>query len=98
MERAHEKVVEADLAELVDDDGRVGEARMLEQPRKQGGLAAAEEAGQHRHGNEIAVSSVRLHLARFPACSSVHPATIMSRGKAERRSTPRSPTSTVSSR
>jgi hypothetical protein len=40
-------VVDADLAELVDDDGGARHAGMAQQPVQQGGLAAAEKAGQH---------------------------------------------------
>ena len=40
-------MVEADLAELVDDDGGVGERRVVHQAVEQRGLAGAEEAGQH---------------------------------------------------
>ncbi len=42
-----QQVVEADLAELVDDDGGVGERRVGDQAVEQRGLAGAEEAGQH---------------------------------------------------
>ena len=43
-----EQMVDRDIAELVDDDGRVGERRILEQPVEQRRLAGAEESGQHR--------------------------------------------------
>src|SRR3982075_381587 len=41
-------MVEADLAELVDQHGGVGERRVIEHPVEQRGLAGAEKAGQHR--------------------------------------------------
>ena len=43
-----QQMVDRDVAELVDDDGRVGERRILQQPVEQRRLAGAEEAGQHR--------------------------------------------------
>jgi hypothetical protein len=43
-------VVDADLAELVDDHRRVAEGRPAQQVVEQGRLAAAEEAGQHQDG------------------------------------------------
>ena len=36
------------LAELIYDDGSVGEGRLFEQTVEQGGLAGAEEAREHR--------------------------------------------------
>src|SRR5258705_3576054 len=41
-------MVDADLAEPVDQHSGVGERRVLEQPVEQRGLAGAEKAGQHR--------------------------------------------------
>ena len=54
----HQQVIEANFAELVDDDGHAGHGRIGQQPVEQGGLAGAEEAGQHRDGyrHELAVS------------------------------------------
>ena len=46
----HQQVVEADLAEFVDDDGGVGERRLFEQAVEQRGLAGAEKAGEHGRG------------------------------------------------
>ena len=42
-----EVVVEADLTELVDDDGGAGELRAPHQPLQEGRLAGAEKAGEH---------------------------------------------------
>src|SRR3546814_20427043 len=47
-------MVEPDLAELVDDHRRVGQRRLGDQMAQQGGLAAAEEAGEDRHRQAIA--------------------------------------------
>src|SRR5262245_39042137 len=44
-------VIEPDLAELVDDNRRARELRGVEQACEQRGLAAAEKAGQQRHGD-----------------------------------------------
>ena len=46
-------VVEPDLAELVDDDGGARELRLAQQMAQQRGLAAAEEAGEHRDGDRV---------------------------------------------
>ena len=46
-----EQVVDGDVAELVDDDGGVGEGRVLQQAVEQRRLAGAEEAGQDRNGD-----------------------------------------------
>ena len=43
-----QKMIEADLAELVDQHGGVGERRIAQQRVEERGLAGAEEAGQHR--------------------------------------------------
>src|ERR1044071_6212242 len=40
-------MIEAGLAELVDDHGGIGERRVADQAVEQRGLAGAEEAGQH---------------------------------------------------
>ena len=44
-----EMMVEADLTELIDEDGRIRHRRRREQPRKQGGLAAPKEARYDRY-------------------------------------------------
>ena len=49
-----QQMVDRHIAELVDDDGRVGQRRILEQPVEQRRLAGAEKAGQHRDGNREA--------------------------------------------
>ena len=59
-----QQMVEADLAELVDDDGGVGERRILQQAVEQRGLAGAEEAGQHGQGNWLGRAP---QVARAPA-------------------------------
>ena len=46
-----EHVIEADLAQLVDDDCGVGERGLAQQPRQQRRLAAAQEAGEHVDGS-----------------------------------------------
>ena len=51
--RFHQHMVEADLPELVDDDGGLAESRITQQLAQQGRLAAAEEAGQHRDGEPL---------------------------------------------
>ena len=48
-----QEVVEPDLAELVDDHRGVGELRPAQQLVQQGGLAAAQKAGQHRDRNAL---------------------------------------------
>jgi hypothetical protein len=50
-------VVDPDLAEFVDDDRSVAEHRVLEQAVEQSGLAGAEEAGDHRDGEDRKVIS-----------------------------------------
>ncbi len=54
-----QQMVEADLAELVDDDGGLGERRVLEQPVEQRGLAGAEEAGEHGQRDGLAADRAR---------------------------------------
>ena len=49
----HELVVEADLAELVDDHRGVAHLRQVQQMVQHRGLAAAEKAGQQRDGNGL---------------------------------------------
>ncbi len=47
LDMLDQQVVEADLAELVDDDGGVGERGIVQQAVEQRGLAGAEKAGEH---------------------------------------------------
>ena len=49
----HQVVVNADFAELVDDDRILLAVVLRQYPVEQGGLAGAEIAGQHGHGNEV---------------------------------------------
>src|SRR5262249_10504806 len=51
-------VIEADLAKLVDDDGRSREVRLAQQMTEQRGLAAAEKAGEEENRNHDATSDV----------------------------------------
>ena len=44
-----QEVIDGDIAELVDDDRRVGKCWILEQAVEQRRLASAKEASQHRH-------------------------------------------------
>ena len=46
-------MVDRDLADLVDDHGRVGERRRGQRMAQQSGLAAAEKTGQHRRRQGI---------------------------------------------
>ena len=62
-------VVEPDLAELVDDHGRARELRAAQQPRQQRGLAAAEKAGEHRHGDHGGSTGAAARCAPAPARS-----------------------------
>ncbi len=48
-----QEMIEADLAELVDDDGGLGERRIAQQPVEQRGLAGTEKAGEHRERNRF---------------------------------------------
>src|SRR5205807_1257181 len=52
-DRFDQQMVEADFAEFVDDHRGFGERRVAEQAVEQGGLASAEEAGEHRQGNGV---------------------------------------------
>src|SRR5262249_18805340 len=56
----HEVVVDADLAELVDDDGVFFAVRLREYAVEQGGLAGAEIAGQHGDGDLVGHRLLRL--------------------------------------
>jgi hypothetical protein len=47
VDRLDQQVVEADLAEFVDDNGGAGESRIAQEAIEKGGLAGPEEAGQH---------------------------------------------------
>ena len=49
----HQQMVEADLAELVDDDGGAGERGIADEPVQERGLAGAQEAGQHGKGDRL---------------------------------------------
>ncbi|CFL89834.1 Uncharacterised protein [Bordetella pertussis] len=60
---AYQMVVHAYVAELVDDDHRLGVLGLLHQTIEQRRLAAAQESGQHRHA-DAAVLLERIH--RFP--------------------------------
>ena len=59
-------MVEADFAELVDQDGRVAQGRRPEQPGQQGRLAAAEKAGDDVDRDQRVVGG---HRAARPASS-----------------------------
>ena len=48
-----QQMVERDLAELVDDDGGLGERRIFQQAVEQRGLAGAEKAGEHRQRDRL---------------------------------------------
>ena len=50
VDAAQDVVIDGDLAELVDDDGRLAHVRMAEQPRDERRLAAPEEARHEGHG------------------------------------------------
>ena len=54
-----EHVIEADLAQLVDDDRGVGERRLAQQARQQRRLAAAEEAGEDMNRSRHAAHAAR---------------------------------------
>ena len=46
----HQIVIDADLADLIDDDRSAIHPRMPQQPAQQGGLAAAEKSGEDSDG------------------------------------------------
>ena len=46
-------MIDADLAEFVDDDGGIGQLRRAQPVIEQRRLAAAEETGQQRHGQAL---------------------------------------------
>jgi hypothetical protein len=48
LARFYEVMVEPDLAKLIDDHGRVREFGLAQQTAEQGGLAAAQKAGEHQ--------------------------------------------------
>ena len=48
LDEIDEVMVDRNLADLVDDDGGVGERRRGQSPAQQRGFAAAEKTGQHR--------------------------------------------------
>ncbi len=51
----HQQMVDGDIAELVDDDGRVGKRRILQQPVEQRRLAGTQKTGEHRNGDRMKV-------------------------------------------
>ena len=55
---AHQRVVDADAAELVDDDGGAFALRRRQEAAHQRGLAGAEEAGDDRHRNARAARAL----------------------------------------
>jgi len=63
---AHERIVDADAAELVDDDRGARALGGGEKAAHQRGLAGAEEAGDHGHRNARAARA--LEPAPEPAC------------------------------
>ena len=65
----HQQVIEADLAELVDDDGGIGKRRVLQQAIEEGGFAGSEKAGQHAQRKRWARRS--RGFARTGHCASV---------------------------
>ena len=63
-----QQMVEPDLAELVDDHRGVGELRPAQQLVQQRGLAAAQEARQHRDGNALFGGGLRVaHVNPHPS-------------------------------
>nr|WP_272209864.1 hypothetical protein [Marinicella sp. W31]MDC2875696.1 hypothetical protein [Marinicella sp. W31] len=46
-----QQVVDADRAELIDDDSRIAERRVFQQTVEECRLASAEKAGDDRYGN-----------------------------------------------
>jgi hypothetical protein len=65
----HQQVIETDLAELVDDDGSIGEPGVAQQAIEESGLAGAEKAGQHAQRKRWARRS--RGIARTGHCASV---------------------------
>src|SRR5262249_13565690 len=61
----HQQMVEADLAELIDDDGGVGKRGVGQQAIEERCLAGAQEAGQHGQrngfGRSVQARSTRFH-------------------------------------
>lgn len=53
VEGFDEEVVEADLAELVDEDGGVGEVWLFEEVVEEGRFSGAEEAGEYDKGDQV---------------------------------------------
>jgi hypothetical protein len=47
----HQHPVDADLADFIDDDGKLVTVLLLQDVVEQGRLAGAQEAGENRHGN-----------------------------------------------
>ena len=54
----YQEVIEADLTELIDDDGRVAEVRMDEETAQQGRLAAAEITRNDGHASVWLCSAI----------------------------------------
>jgi hypothetical protein len=72
LARFDQLVVEADLAELVDDDGRARKSALAQQMTEDRRLAAAEEAGENRNWDHVrahqdGTSAVRATRTRFAA-------------------------------
>ncbi len=59
-----QEMVDADGAELVDDDGGFRKRRQLEEPVEEGGLAAAEKPGEDGDGDAVRLIRGKLHRAR----------------------------------
>ena len=47
LDRLHQKMIERDLAKLIDDHGTIAHARMAQQLVEQRGFTAAEKSGDH---------------------------------------------------
>ena len=72
LARFDELVVETDLAELIDNDGRARKFGLAKQMTKNRGLAAAEETGENRNRDDICphqygTSGVKVTRTRFAA-------------------------------
>ena len=66
-------VVDADFAELVDDDGVFLAVRLGQDAVEQRGLAGAEIAGQHRDGDLVGHAILRLATVyRHPTAGAIH--------------------------
>src|SRR2546425_908813 len=72
LARFDQLVVETDLAELIDDDGRARKCALAQQMAEDRRLAAAEEAGENRNWDHVCphqygTSAVRATRTRFAA-------------------------------